>query len=85
LLLGVGEPFAEGSTQEEESTGRGKFAATDPVVQLFSAEEEQAGITLTPEQGTAIIKILRELVDRDVRYIRELLHSMQGGKEIGKE
>ena len=79
LLQGEGEPFVEGSTQEGEATGRGKVGAIDPVVQLLNEEEERAGITLTPEQRTAILKILRELVERDVRSIRELLGSIQGG------
>ena len=56
--------------------------AIDPVVQLLNEEEERAGITLTPEQRTAILKILRELVDRDVRSIRELLFCL---KEEGKQ
>ena len=85
LILGDGEPFVEGSTQEGEATGRGKVGAIDPVVQLLNEEEERAGITLTPEQRIAILKILRELVDRDVRSIRELLRSIQGGKEKGDE
>ena len=42
-------------------------------------------VTLTPEQRTAILKILRELVDRDIRSIRELLRSIQGGKKTGDE
>lgn len=48
LLLGGGEPFIEGKTQEEEATGRGKVVAIDPVVQLLKEEEERAGVTLTP-------------------------------------
>ena len=85
LILGDGEPFVEGSTQEGEATGRCKLSAIDPVVQLLHEEEERAGITLTPEQRTAILKILRELVDRDVRSIRELLRSIPGGKKKGDE
>ncbi len=85
MLLGEGEPFVEGSTQEGEATDRGKVLAIDPVVQLLYAEEERAAINLTPEQRTAILKILRELVDRDVRAIRELLRSMQGGKKTAEE
>ena len=85
LLIREGEPFVGESIQEEESTDRGKVAAIDPVVQLLNEEEERAGITLTPEQRTAILKILRELVDRDVRSIRELLRSIQGGKKKGDE
>ena len=53
--------------------------------QLLSVEEERAGITLTPEQRHAILKILRELVDREVRSIRELLHAFQGGEELGED
>lgn len=37
------------------------------------------------DHETAILKILRELVSRDVRSIRELLGSMQGGKKTGEE
>lgn len=85
LLLGEGEPFFEGDIQEGEPTGRGKVAAIDPVVQLLNEEEELAGITLAPEQRSAILKILRELIDRDVRAIRELLRSIQGGKNKGDE
>jgi hypothetical protein len=62
---------------------RGEAGTIDPVVRLLEEEVERAGITLTPEQRTAILKILRELVDRDVRVIRELLHSIQGGNKEG--
>ena len=85
LLLGEGEPSIGEKTQGEESAERGKFLTIDPVVQLLNEEEERAGITLTPEQRTAILKILRELVDRDVRSIRELLRSIPGGKKKGDE
>jgi hypothetical protein len=71
--------LVEGSTEEGVATGRGKVGATDPVMQLLNEAKERAGITLTPEQRTAIVKILRELVERDVRSIRELLRSIQGG------
>jgi transcriptional regulator with XRE-family HTH domain len=81
LLLGEGEPFIGERTQEEESTDRRKGVAIDPVVQLLDEQEERAGITLTPEQRTAILKILRQLVDRDIRSIRELLFSMPRVKE----
>ena len=81
LILGDGEPFVEGCTEEGVATGRGKVGATDPVMQLLNEEEERAGIPLTPEQRTAILKILRELVDRDIRAIRELLFSMPRVKE----
>jgi transcriptional regulator with XRE-family HTH domain len=66
----------EGDSGESE-----RVVALDPVLQLLNQEEERAGITLTPEQRTAILKILRELVYRDVRYIRELLRSIQGGEK----
>ena len=85
LVSGEGETFILERIQEKESAKESTFAATDPVVQLLNIEEERAGITLTPEQRTAILKILRELVDRDVRAIRELLGSIQGGKKKGDE
>jgi transcriptional regulator with XRE-family HTH domain len=85
LLLGEGEPFVEVGTQEGKATGRGKVVAIDPVVQLLNEEEERAGITLAPDQRTVILIILRELVDRDVRSIRELLRSIQGGEKKGDE
>jgi len=75
LLLGEGETSigqkgkAEGRTVKDESI--------DPVVQLLKQEEDRAGVTLSPEQRKAILKILRELVERDVRYIWELLGSMK--------
>jgi hypothetical protein len=81
LLVGGGEPFIGGKTQEEKATSRGEAETTDPVAQLLNEEEERAGITLTPEQRTAILKILRELVDRDVRAIRELLRSIPKGQK----
>ncbi|MGD0828105.1 MAG: hypothetical protein ABSA09_08475 [Desulfobaccales bacterium] len=40
---------------------------------LLNEEGKRAEITLNPEQRTAILKILREFVDRDIRSIRELL------------
>lgn len=80
LLQREGEPFVEGNTKEGEATERGKAVSMDPVVQLFNEEKERMGVTLTPEQRTAILKILRELVDRDIRSIRELLRSIQGGR-----
>jgi transcriptional regulator with XRE-family HTH domain len=85
LLLEEGEPFIGERIQGEESTDRHKGVAIDPVAQLLDEEEERAGITLTPEQRTAVLKILRELVERDVRSIRELLRSIQGGKKTGDE
>jgi hypothetical protein len=81
LLVGKGEPFIGERTQGEEGAGRGKAVTIDPVVQLLNEEEERAGITLTPEQRIAILKILRELVDRDVRSIRELLRSIPKGQK----
>jgi transcriptional regulator with XRE-family HTH domain len=83
LISGEGQPFFGERIQEEESTKQGKVAVIDPVVQLLNEEQERAKITLTPGQRTAILKILRELVDRDVRSIRELLRSIQG--EMKKE
>ena len=58
---------------------------SDPVEQLLTQEEERAGLNLTPEQRTAILKILRELVSRDVRAIRELLQAIPGGQNTGQE
>ena len=54
------------------------MAQADPVEQLLAEEEERAGISLTPQQRRAILKILRELVSRDVRAIRELLQALPG-------
>jgi hypothetical protein len=85
LLVGEGEPFIGMKAQEEKATDRDRAEAIDPVVKLLNEEEKRAGITLTPEQRTAILKILRELIDRDVRSIRELLQSIQGGKKKGDE
>jgi transcriptional regulator with XRE-family HTH domain len=81
LLLGEGEPFGEGDTQEGEVTAPGRVMAVDPVLQLLNQEEKRAGITLTPEQRTAILKIFRELIDKNTRAIRELLRSIPG-KEL---
>jgi transcriptional regulator with XRE-family HTH domain len=79
LLLGEGEPMTVHIDKVE--TPASQVAASDPVEQLLNEEENLAGITLTPEQRTAILKILRELVSRDVRSIRELLHSIPGGEK----
>ena len=84
LISGEGEPFIEGRIQEEDSE-KPAVVAIDPVVQLLTKEEERAGITLTPEQRTAILKIFRELVSRDVRSIRELLRFIPGGQNQGQE
>jgi transcriptional regulator with XRE-family HTH domain len=81
LLIGEGEPVL--GEDGKVAFKAGKDEAIDPVVQLLNEEEKRAGITLTPEQRTAILKILRELVDRDVRSIRELLRSIQGGQKKG--
>jgi hypothetical protein len=70
---------------DQQIAGREKVVPIDPVVELLNEEEERAGITLTPEQRTAILKILRELVDRDVRAIRELLRSIPGEQKTGDE
>jgi transcriptional regulator with XRE-family HTH domain len=85
LLIGEGESFVEGSAQEIEITDREKVSATDPVLQLLHEEERQAGITLNPDQHTAILKIFRELVYRDICLIRELLCSIPGEQEKGNE
>ena len=58
---------------------------SDPVEQLLAQEEERAGLNLTPEQRRAILKILRELVSRDVRAIRELLQTLPGEQNHGHE
>jgi len=79
------EPFIEGRIQKGVTAEQGKVSTVDPVMQLLSDEKEQAGITLTPDQRTAIFKILRELVYRDVRSIRELLRSIQGREKKGDE
>jgi hypothetical protein len=78
LLVGEGEPFGASGNQ-------GKIVVFDPVLQLLNEEVERAGITLTPDQRTAILKILRELVCRDVRSIQELLRSIPGGEKQEKE
>jgi transcriptional regulator with XRE-family HTH domain len=78
LLIGEGEPFLENVTQELKDDSQGKVGVSDPVVQLLNEEVEKAGITITPGQRTAILKILRELVYRDVRSIQELLLSIPG-------
>jgi len=67
-------------TTDQQAAGREKVVAIDPVVQLLNEEEERAGITLTLEQRTAILKILR-----DVCSIRELLHSFPGEQKTGDE
>jgi transcriptional regulator with XRE-family HTH domain len=85
LISGEGEPFIGERIQVAESAKQGKSVTIDPVIQLLNEEEERAGIALTPEQRTAILKILRELVDRDVRSIRELLRSIPGGKTAADE
>jgi hypothetical protein len=56
-----------------------QFSGSRP--KLHEEEEDRAGITLTPEQRTATLKILRDLIDRDIRSIRELLRSIEGGKK----
>jgi transcriptional regulator with XRE-family HTH domain len=83
LLLGEGEQVSgdEGKAGEKE----GKVIEKDPVVQLLNEEVERAGIILTPDQRTATLKILRELVYRDVRSIQELLSSFSAGEKKGDE
>jgi transcriptional regulator with XRE-family HTH domain len=83
LLLGEGEPMTV-DIYKVEAAG-GQVAARDLVAQLLKEEEERAGVTLTPRQRTAIQKILRELIYRDVRSIRELLLSIPGEEEQGEE
>jgi transcriptional regulator with XRE-family HTH domain len=83
LLLGEEDPVS-GDIGKAGERGD-KFAASDPVVQLLIEEEERAGISLTPEQRTAILKILRELVSRDVRSIRELLRAIPGSHNQEQE
>jgi len=75
LLLGEGEPALEEEGKVAFRTA--KDEPIDPVVLLINEEEERAGITLSPEQRKAIQKILRDLVDRDIGSIRELLGSMK--------
>ncbi len=53
------------------------------MAQLLNEEVERDGIALTPDQHTAILKILQELVGRDVRLIQELLRSLQEGSKQG--
>jgi transcriptional regulator with XRE-family HTH domain len=84
LMTGEGKPFIEGGIQEEDSN-KSTVLHIDPVEQLLTEEEERAGISLTPEQRTAILKILRELVSRDVRSIRELLQAIPGGQTPGQD
>jgi hypothetical protein len=52
---------------------------------LIEEVVERAGLTLTKEQRTAILKILRELVYRDVRVIQELLRFIPGTESQGDE
>jgi transcriptional regulator with XRE-family HTH domain len=83
LLTGEGEPFVD-IDREGEHSRRNKVLATDPVVQLLYQEEQRAGITLSPEQRTVILKILRELISRDVRSIQELLRLIPGEEKVDK-
>ena len=76
LLLGEGDPFS--ADKAEISLKKGRDTDNDPVEQLLREEVERAGVYLTREQYTAILKILRELVSRDVRSIQELLLSIPG-------
>jgi hypothetical protein len=75
LLIGEGEPFLGEMVPEGEAT---KLGQNDPVLQLLNDEEQRTGITITPDQHTAILKIFRELIERDIRAIRELLRSIPG-------
>ena len=83
LLLGQGEPFPLETDMIVPQAAM--LPVSDPVEQLLAQEEERAGLSLTPEQRTAILKILRELVSRDVRAIRELLQALPGGQNSGQE
>jgi hypothetical protein len=85
LLVGKGQPFIEVGTQEIRDNILVRIPASDPVEQLLLEEEERAGITLTPEQRRAFLKILQELVDRDVRTLRELLGVIPRGENQEKE
>jgi transcriptional regulator with XRE-family HTH domain len=84
LISGEGEAFIEGETHEEKLISP-PVLVTDPVEYLLSEEEVRTGISLTPDQRTAILKILRELVYRDVRSIQELLRSMPEVEKQGKK
>ena len=77
LISGEGKLFIEGGVREGESEEPISLPI-DPVEQLLAEEEERAGITLNSKQRNAILKILRELVSRDVRSIRELLQTITG-------
>jgi transcriptional regulator with XRE-family HTH domain len=82
LLLGEGEPISV--VIAAVSLKKGRVTDNDPVEKLLREEVERLGVNLTREQHTAILKILRELVSRDVRSIQELLLSIPGGeKESG--
>ena len=83
LLLGRGEPFP--LEMDMIVPQAAMLPVSDPVEQLLAQEEERAGLTLTPEQRRAILKILRELVSRDVRAIRELLQTIPGEQNHGHE
>jgi transcriptional regulator with XRE-family HTH domain len=74
LLLGEGEPFPLETDMIVPQVAL--LPVSDSVEQLLAQEEERAGISLTPKQRTAILKIFRELVGRDVRSIRELLQAI---------
>jgi transcriptional regulator with XRE-family HTH domain len=80
LISGEGKPFFEGESLEKNFIAP-VILPIDPVEQLLNDEVERAGISLTPEQRTAILKILRELVYRDVRSIQELLRTIPGGEK----
>jgi hypothetical protein len=79
LLLGEGEQVTVDAVKVGLKERR--TADSDPVEQLLDEEVERAGLSLTPDQRTAILKILRELVSRDVRSIQELLRSIPGGEK----
>jgi transcriptional regulator with XRE-family HTH domain len=78
LLLGEGEAVSVDIAAVRLEDGR--VLDQDPVAMLLKEEAERAGLTLSPEQRAAILKILPELVYRDVRAIQELLRSIPGAK-----
>jgi transcriptional regulator with XRE-family HTH domain len=84
LISGEGEPFFEGEPISKNSL-EPAVLPIDPVEQLLNEEVKRTGITLTPRHRTAILKIMRELVYRDVRSIQELLRSIPGGEKQGEE
>ena len=83
LLLGDGKPFSPETDMIVPQAA--VLPVRDPVAQLLAEEEERAGLNLTPEQRRAILKILRELVSRDVRAIQELLQAIPERQNQGED